>query len=149
MAYQLEQEEATELETAGWRLVSPPLVANPFDDSPWPWDYHMKIAPFNFTLYERILVIDADALVLRPLDLIELLQEEPSPPDVISAVKDCVAPHVRGERVPDLARAAVRHPAACCMRAAKKARWLAHAPTSTATLAWSFPQVLHFAFWKS
>ena len=94
---------------AGWRCVRPDPIPNPYASGahlnarklrrggrphPWPWDYTLKIAPFAMLEYDRVVVIDADALVVRPEALLSLLTR-PIPRRNILASRDCAAMFVR------------------------------------------------------
>ncbi len=69
---------AAEVEAAGWQCIRPTLIDNPYATRrrtaarprsrrhPWPWDYTLKIAPFALVEYERVVVLDADMLLVRP-----------------------------------------------------------------------------------
>ena len=93
MCYEMIDEERELVELAGWRCISPAVIENPWSTSPWKWDYHLKIQPFNLTEYTRILVLDSDMVVLDVEGLTRGLFDEIElfPSTFIYAIPDCVS----------------------------------------------------------
>ena len=93
MCYEVTASEKKLLKLAGWTCISPPIVENPWTLSPWKWDYHLKVYPFNLTEYRRVLVLDSDMLVVDKASLLwESFERIPAfPSNFIYAVKDCVS----------------------------------------------------------
>ena len=93
MCYDMSDDERALVELASWRCISPPVIENPWKASPWKWDYHLKIQPFNLTEYDRVLVLDSDMIVVDVDGLTRDLfyGTMAFPATVIYAVKDCVS----------------------------------------------------------
>lgn len=87
MCYNFDEEQSPEIARVGWKCQTPELIKNPFDDH-WKYDYMMKIHPFSMTQYERVVILDADTVVVNPSGLMDLFQL-PLPEHNIMATPDC------------------------------------------------------------
>lgn len=72
LCYKMTRAQIGRVEASGWTCISPPQVQTPTGQ--WGWDFTMKVVPFTFTQYEKIILLDSDMVAVNAAGLAPLLR---------------------------------------------------------------------------